>query len=195
MRKRTVLIYIFDAIEVLDFCGPYEVFTVAGRHGAFEVPTVAEQSEPIATRGGMRVIPDFTWSDCPFADLLVVPGGKGAEDLVDHTPTIDWVTARTHASELTLSVCTGSLLLGKAGLLDGLTATTHHECLHLLRACAPSTNVVSDHRFVDNGKIVTAAGVSAGIDAALYVVERLLGKSVAMETARNMAYPWEGHGD
>lgn len=191
MQTSTVAIYIFDAIEVLDFCGPYEVFTVAGRHGDFNVVTVAERPEPIATRGGMRVIPDYTWADCPPAQILVVPGGKGAEDLVDHTPTLAWIKAATRSSELTLSVCTGSLLLGKAGLLDGLEATTHHECLDMLRACAPSTKVVSGVRFVDNGAIVTAAGVSAGIDASLHVVERLLGKSVAVETAENMAYAWK----
>ena len=192
MQTRTVAIFIFDAIEVLDFCGPYEVFTVAGRHGAFDVITVAEQAAPIATRGGMRVIPDFTWADCPAPDLLVVPGGKGAEGLVDHAPTLSWIEATNQSTELTLSVCTGSLLLGKAGLLDGLDATTHHECLDMLRDCAPHANVVSDRRYIDNGKIVTAAGVSAGIDAALYVVARLLGKPAAVETAENMAYAWDG---
>ncbi|MEE9148295.1 MAG: DJ-1/PfpI family protein [Candidatus Tectomicrobia bacterium] len=192
MSTRNVAIYIFDEIEVLDFCGPFEVFTVAGRKGAFNVYTVAEQEHTISTRGGMQVIPRYTWENAPAPHIIVVPGGKGAEQLVDHAPTVNWVRATAASAELVLSVCTGALLLGKAGLLDGLTATTHHKRLARLRECAPGAMVVSDRRYVDNGKIVTSAGVSAGVDASLHVVERVLGRVHAEETAANMEYDWRG---
>ena len=176
--RRNVAIFIFDGIEVLDFCGPFEVFSVARKDGAFNVFTVAEEARPIHTRGGMQVIPAYTWEDMPNPDIFVVPGGKGAELLVDHAATISWVSQTAQHSDIVLSVCTGALLLGKAGLLDGLQATTHHACLDMLRACAPDTIVVSTQRYVDNGKIVTSAGVSAGIDASLHVVESIIGKGL-----------------
>ncbi len=192
MPIRNVAIFIFDEIEVLDFCGPFEVFVVAGRAGSFDVYTVAEHASPIRTRGGMQVIPTYTWDEAPDPHILVVPGGKGTQPLMHHHLTLEWVRATATRAEFVLSVCTGALLLAKAGLLDGLTATTHHRSLELLSESAPGADVVSDRRYVDNGKIITAAGISAGIDASLHLVERLLGREHAEETAVHMEYDWQG---
>lgn len=191
---RTVAILLFDEAEVLDFCGPFEVFSVAGRseggEGPFRVVTVSSSGEPISARNGLRVHPDHSLADCPPAELLLIPGGMGTRQEMNNPEIIEWIRNRAEAAELVLSVCTGSLLLAKAGLLDNLEATTHHLALDLLRKVAPQTTVHADRRFVDNGKVVTSAGVAAGIDMSLYVVGRLLGEETARTTAKHMEYPW-----
>ena len=190
---RTVAILVFDDVEVLDFCGPFEVFSVTGRHESprpFRVYTVAERPGPVTARNGLRVLPDHSLIDAPPADLLVVPGGQGTRREMHNVPLLEWIGARAAEGELTLSVCTGALLLAKAHLLDGLSATTHHGAIDLLREAAPCTQVEPGRRLVDNGRVITSAGVAAGIDMACYVVARLLGQDVAEETARYMEYPW-----
>ena len=190
---RNVAILIFDDVEVLDFCGPFEVFSVTGRakkEQPFNVFTVAEKSDPILTRNHLSVNPRFTLAGSPAADILVVPGGLGTRREMNNPAVLDWVKEAASRAEVVLSVCTGALVLAKAGLLDGLTVTTHHVALELLKQTAPSCMVRADRRFVDNGKIITAAGISAGIDASLHVVGRLLGREVAQETARYMEYDW-----
>lgn len=190
---RTLAILVFDDVEVLDFCGPFEVFSVAnhftGGPPAFLVLTVAEKPGPILTRGGLRVNPHHRLSDCPRPDLLLVPGGQGSGKEMHNAGLIDWIRQASEKAELVLSVCTGALLLAKAGLLDGLEATTHHGAIDLLRQTAPKTTVHADRRFVDNGRFVCSAGVAAGIDMSLHVVGRLLGREVAEKTARQMEYP------
>ena|SRR2546425_8330248 len=188
---RNVAILIFDEVEVLDFCGPFEVFSVAGRQRnqtPFSVYTVAEESRPVLARNQLSVNPRYTILDYPPPDILVVPGGRGTRREMNNSIIIDWIKATVPGSELVLSVCTGALLLAKAGLLDGLRATTHHGALHLLREVAPKTEVLDNERVIDNGKVIVSAGVSAGIDAAFHVVTRLLGKEEALETARYMEY-------
>jgi transcriptional regulator GlxA family with amidase domain len=191
--QRSVAILIFPDVEVLDFCGPYEVFSVTGRDRdpkPFRVRLVAERPGPVLARNGLSVNPDHTLADCPPADLLLVPGGMGTRPLMHNAMVVEWVRSRAAESELVLSVCTGALILGKAGLLDGLAATTHHGALELLRQTAPNTEIRDDTRFVDNGRVITSGGIAAGIDMALHVVGRLLGAEVAAETARYMEYPW-----
>ncbi|GAB4547679.1 MAG: DJ-1/PfpI family protein [Anaerolineae bacterium] len=193
-QLRRVAVLIFDDVEVLDFAGPFEVFSVAGeaeniRH--FEVYTVAEAHEPICTRGGMSVNPAYTITTCPTPDVIVVPGGVGSRQAMLRQPILDWVQHHARKPALTLSVCTGALILAKAGLLEGLTATTHFSVLDYLRKLAPNTVVVDDQRFVDNGNIVTAAGISAGIDMSLHIVSRLLGREIAQSTAKEMEYAWQ----
>ena len=188
---RNVAILIFDDVEVLDFCGPFEVFSVAARldgADAFDVYTVAEELRPIVARGGLSVNPHSTLGDCPTPDIVVVPGGYGARREQHNRPVLDWIRNWSKRSELTLSVCTGALLLGRAGILDGLRATTHHAAFDLLRDAAPQTVIAEGDRFIDNGVVVTSAGISAGIDAALHVVARLLGEEHARATARQMEY-------
>ena len=189
---RTLAIVIFDEVEVLDFCGPFEVFSVANRFTdppAFRVFTVAETPGPVLTRGGLGVNPHHRLTDCPRPDLLLVPGGQGTRREMHNDVLTEWIRQASEKAELVLSVCTGALLLAKAGLLDGLEATTHHGATDLLRQVAPKTTVHADRRFVDNGRVVCSAGIAAGIDMSLHVVSRLLGREVAVKTARQMEYP------
>jgi transcriptional regulator GlxA family with amidase domain len=189
--RRTVAILIFDEVEVLDFAGPFEVFAVTDEladHRLFRVATVALEKRAIRARNGLSVNPDHALADCPPPDILIVPGGLGTRALLKNQPVLEWIKSVNAAAEIVASVCTGSLVLGRAGLLDGLEATTHHEALDLLREHAPRTTVVETERFVDNGRILTAAGISAGIDLSLHLVARLHGVQVAQKTARYMEY-------
>ena len=191
---RNLAILIFEDVEVLDFCGPFEVFSVANRFTeppAFNVLTVAENAAPVVTRGGLSVNQHRRLGDCPQPDVLLVPGGQGTRKEMHNPAQIDWIREASTKAEVVLSVCTGALLLAKAGLLDGLEATTHHGAIDLLREAAPKTTVHADRRFVDNGRVVCSAGIAAGIDMSLHVVARLLGREVAEKTARQMEYPWQ----
>ncbi len=197
MPKKNVAILLFDDVEVLDFAGPFEVFSVTGaRNGQepFEVYTVAETSRPIDARNQLSINPRYDFDDCPPPDILLIPGGKGTRREMENAKLIDWIRRMSYSAELTLSVCTGSLLLGKAGLLDGLRATTHHNAFDLLRRCAPRTEVIEDERILDNGRIITSGGISAGIDMALYIVGRLCGLDEARRTAAYMEYDWREAG-
>ena len=190
---RNVAILIFNDVEVLDFCGPFEVFSATGRSRdalPFRVFTVAENSGAITARNGLSVNPAFTFADCPAPDILVVPGGYGTRRLLENERVLDWIREQSVRVELLLSVCTGSLLLAKAGLLNGAEATTHHLALELLRQLAPAAIVRPDKRFIDNGRVIVAAGVAAGIDMSLHVVARLLGMEEALATAQYIEYPW-----
>ncbi len=191
---RNVAILVFEDVEVLDFCGPFEVFAVAGgftEPPAFHVVTVAEKPGPVVTRGGLSVNPHHRLADCPRPDLLLVPGGQGTRREMHNATLTDWIKKHSQGAELILSVCTGALLLARAELLDGLEATTHHGALDLLRQVAPQTRVHADRRFVDNGRVLCSAGIAAGIDMSLHAVARLLGREVADKTARHMEYPWQ----
>jgi transcriptional regulator GlxA family with amidase domain len=188
---RRVAILIFDEVEVLDFCGPFEVFAVTGARQEpkpFDVFTVAATAAPIIARNGLSVNANFTFADCPQADILIVPGGYGTRPLMHNQVVLDWIKAQAERAELVMSVCTGALLLAKAGLLEGLTATTHWAAMELLRDAAPNTTVQPEQRFVDNGRILLSAGISAGIDLSFHIVARLLGREVTNETARWMEY-------
>lgn len=191
---RNVAILIFDEVEVLDFCGPFEVFGIAGLRAPgerpFHVYTVAESAGPILARNGLSVNPTYTIADCPPPDLLLVPGGQGTRRAIHNEALVNWIKVQVGRVELLLSVCTGALLLARAGLLEGLAATTHFRAFDELKALAPNTKLCPDERYIDNGKIILSAGVSAGIDMSLYVVERLLGAELAQETARQMQYDY-----
>lgn len=188
---KTVAIFLFDEVEVLDFAGPYEVFAVTGAQTqAFEVFTVAETDQPVRARNGLMVVPTYSFATAPRADIVVIPGGYGTRPLLQNEGVIAWVRKMDQEAQLTLSVCTGSLLLGRAGLLDGLAATTHHLAFEELRKCAPYSEIREGARLVDNGRIVTSAGVSAGIDMSFHVVARELGQETAEKIARYIEYPW-----
>jgi transcriptional regulator GlxA family with amidase domain len=195
-KTRTVGILIFDEVEVLDFCGPFEVFSVAAAQAAgeakpFRVFTIGRTRAAVNTRGGLSVAPHVAMAEVGALDILLVPGGQGTRPLVHDAGVIGWIQQRAATAELVLSVCTGALLLGKAGLLDGLASTTHHGALELLEQIAPQTTVRRDVRYVDNGRVITSGGIAAGIDMALHVVRRLLGPQHAAATARHMEYPWQ----
>ncbi len=188
-----IAILIFNEVEVLDFCGPFEVFSITkGSNGQspFEVMIVAEDEAPVLARNNLSINPQYTITNCPEPDILLIPGGPGTRKEIYNDELLKWIKSTSMASKLTLSVCTGSLLLGKANLLDDLEITTHHGALDLLRETAPKAIVRSDKRFIDNGKYIIAAGISAGIDMSLYVVEKLLGKDIAEKTAQYMEYDW-----
>ena len=192
-QKRRVCIVIFDEVEVLDFCGPFEVFAVTGgRQGLtpFEVCTVAEENRAVIARGGLSVNPAYSFENCPRPDILLMPGGMGTRREMNNPGMLDWFRCNGESAELILSVCSGALVLAKAGLLNGLTATTHHGALDELRAIDPAIAVDSEKRFIDNGRVIVSAGISAGIDMSLHVVARLLGEEHARETARYMEYQW-----
>jgi transcriptional regulator GlxA family with amidase domain len=199
---RTLAICLFDDAEVLDFAGPFEVFSVAGLRTLpeppFRVVIVAEKSS-ITARNGLIIMPTYTFADCPTPDIILVPGGGGYR--ADGTPfgsrkemsnpvMLDWVRRHAASAELVLSVCTGALILAKAGLLDGLKATTHFKSIEKLRELAPTTTVVEGVRYVDNGRVITSAGVSAGIDMSYHVVRKLLGAEVALEGAQYAQYDY-----
>ena len=178
---------------MLDFAGPFEVFSVTGKRDdtdPFHVYTVAESEGPVVARNGLSVNPSHTFASCPDPDILVVPGGYGARAQMENPAVLSWVRDVADRAELVLSICTGSLILAKAGLLDGLAATTHHLVLDLLAEVAPNTEVHRDVRVVDNGPVVTSAGVAAGMDMSFHVVARLLGEEQALETAGYIEYPW-----
>lgn len=195
----TVGVLIFDEVEVLDFCGPFEVFSVArapldgdggDERALYRALTIAPRPGTVRCVGGLLVEPHHTIADHPPLDLLVVPGGRGTRRERENPALLEWLRVQDRRTELTTSVCTGSFLLAGAGLLDGKRATTHWASLVRLRDDHPAVEVVAGARFVDEGRIVTAAGISAGIDLALHVVERRNGRPAAEWTARLMEYDW-----
>lgn len=194
-RRRNVAILVFDGAEVLDFAGPFEVFSVTSElndHRYFQVFVVAEEERPIRAVNGLRIVPDHSFDTSPAPDVLVVSGGAGSRREMENPDLLGWVKRVSERAEVVLSVCSGARILARAGLLRGRPATTHHEVLDDLRELAPDAEVRGDARFVDAGRIVTTGGISAGIDGSFHVVERLLGREVARRTARYMEYDWNG---
>jgi transcriptional regulator GlxA family with amidase domain len=195
MKQRSVAILIFEGVELLDFAGPFEVFSSAraisdGQEQLMKVFTVAESLDPVACRNPVVVQPAYTLENCPPVDILVVPGGFGTRSAINRPDLINWITLRSQAAELTTSVCTGSFLLAKAGLLTGQPATTHWASIQRLRDDFPGLEVRENVRWVDAGNVVSSAGVSAGIDMSLHVLDRLYGPEVARATARNIEYDY-----
>lgn len=198
MERRRVGIVLFENIEVLDFCGPFEVFSAARlneerrreERSPFEVLLVAEKNGPVVTTGGMKVIPDHTFESCPKLEILVVPGGWGTRKELKNPAMLNWLRICALEVETLTSVCTGSMLLGFAGLLDGRHATTHWRSLDWMRESFPTVKVAHDKRVVEDGRIFTSAGISAGIDMALKVVARYYGEAIARATAKHMEYPY-----
>jgi len=196
MERKKVGILVFPDVEVLDFAGPFEVFSATrlneesrySESSPFEVFLIAERVEPILAAGGLRLLPDRSIADCPHLDILVVPGGWGTRTQVNNPGLIDWIRDQGTRVGTLASVCTGSFLLGKAGLLDRRRATTHWRSLDRLAESFPSITVVRDLHVVEEENILTSAGISAGIDMALRVVARHCGESVARATARHMEY-------
>jgi putative intracellular protease/amidase len=190
---RKVAILIFEHVQIIDYTGPYEAFGhvySADQPVPFETYTVAEKSEPITTAMGMRVIPKYSIENAPKPDILVVPGG-GVDSVLDSPAVIHWIQENAKDAQIVMSVCNGAFILAKAGLLDGLEATTTAFLIERLKQAAPKTKVVSDKRFVDNGKIITTAGLSSGIDGTLHIIERLYGRGTAEMAALGMEYNWD----
>ena len=198
MNRKRVGILIFPQVEVLDFCGPFEVFSVTRLNEAtrreepspFEVLLIAERDTPVTTTGGMQVLPHYTFADCPHLDVLVCPGGWGTRTELTNPAMLDFLRERAAKADTLTAVCTGSMLLGFAGLLDGLHATTHWRSLDWMRDSFPSVTVEYGKHFVIDGRVFTSAGIAAGIDMSLKVVEHYCGEAIARATARHMEYPY-----
>jgi len=188
--KKIIAFYLQSGVEVLDFAGPMEVFAYAG----YEMFTVSKTKEPIISQGVLKIIPDYSIKDAPEADVLAFFGGN-AHNAYEDKEVMKWVQDRANVG-LYFSVCTGALILAKAGILDGKTATTFHSALDDLEKNYPKVDVRRNVRFVDNGTVITTAGVSAGIDGALHLIAKLQGLEKAKEVAFYMEYdkwiPGEG---
>lgn len=193
-------IVIFDDVELLDMAGPYEVFTTAARVHArrqapgaaplFAVHTLALQAAPVRARAGLRLLPSHTLTRHPPLACAVVPGGVVDAEL-GRAELMHWIRAQAGSVRILASVCTGSLLLAQAGVLDGLAATTHADDIGALRELRPAVRVREGVRWVDEGAVVTSAGISAGIDMSLHLVQRLHSRELALATAVQMAFDWK----
>jgi transcriptional regulator GlxA family with amidase domain len=198
MIRKRVGIVLFNDIEVLDFCGPFEVFSVTRlseekrreEPPPFEVLLIAETLSFVTTTGGMNVMPQYSFENCPELDILVVPGGWGTRKELDNPIMLEWLRSRAAEVEILTSVCTGSMLLGFAGLLDGLHATTHWRSLDWMRDSFPEVFVETEQHVVEDGRVITSAGISAGIDMALKVVARYYGEDIGRAAAAHMEYPF-----
>ncbi|HJZ86691.1 MAG TPA: DJ-1/PfpI family protein [Polyangia bacterium] len=194
-RTRNVAVVVFEGVELLDFAGPLQVFAAAAQFGemrgqpAFHVYTMARTKSPVKSHGVLQVVPEYSIDDAPPPDIIVLPGGD-TSSLQEDPRFMQWVKDNAARAEVSMSVCTGAFVLGRAGLLDGHTATTWYNAVEGLRKAMPRANVQEGRRFVDEGRVVTTAGVSAGIDGALHIVARLLGRAIADETARYLEYRW-----
>lgn len=183
---KRVAILLFDGAEIIDYSGPWEVFGAEG----YDVVSVARTKAPITTAGGETVVPKYDFSDVPDADIVLVPGGDVSAVRKD-PETLAWVRKETARDQHTMSVCNGSLILADAGLLDGLSATATYYWIPKMRTQYPQIHMIDDQRWVDNGKIITTAGLSAGIDGALHLVDVMEGRGEAQQVALVLEYNWQ----
>lgn len=191
MNKWSVGIFLFNEVEVLDFAGPFEVFSVTevNEEKPFTVYTVSENGEMITARNGLKVQPDYSIENLPPVDILIIPGGLGAREYeIKNEIVIKWIRQQMKEVKLMTSVCTGALLLAKAGLLEGLKATTHWASIEKFKNEFQNVEVIENVKFVDEGHIITSAGISAGINMAFHIVKNWLGMHVAEDTAKRMEY-------
>lgn len=188
MDEMQVGIVIYPDAEELDWAGPYEVFTMAAMGKDLSVVTIAEKEGPVRCAKGLRVLPDHTFATAPPLDLVLVPGGQGSRVEMDNPVMIDWLKKASEPCRWVTSVCTGSILLCRAGLANDCNVTTHWGYIEQLRELAPNVTVQENVRYVRDGRIVTSAGVSAGIDMSLWLVGQILGAEHAKSTQRMMEY-------
>jgi len=183
-------ILLFDDAEELDFAGPWEVFKMARefKPEEFELLLVAERDVPVRCRGGMRVVPDVTTANCPKLDVILIPGGQGTRVEVENKPLLEWIAKISATCQWVTSVCTGAMLLTAAGPARGKRVTTHWGFVESLRARNEAAEVLADARYVQDGNVVTAAGVSAGIDMALWLIGQWHNPDFARQVQRYMEY-------
>jgi putative intracellular protease/amidase len=186
-----VAFLISEGAVVIDFCGPWEIFQdvmIPSRQDMpFRLYTVAETKKPIRTSGGMQIVPDYTIADAPAPKVIVIPAQSDPSPAV-----VEWIKKSSKTTDVTMSVCTGAFVLAKTGLLDGKSATTYHGAFGRFAMKFPNIELKRGARFVENGNLATAGGLSSGIDLALRVVERYYGRDVAEKTAYNMEYQGKG---
>lgn len=194
-RPLAIGIFLFNEVEVLDFAGPFEVFSLAEKPATkekiFKVHTISEKDVLLSARNGLKVKADFTFTDHPPLDVLIVPGGYGAEQIEIHNPAaLAWIRETAARTDIVASVCTGAFLLAKAGVITDHEVTTHWMDQHDLKKAYPQLKVISGKKFIDAGNILTSGGISAGIHLSFHIVSRLAGKDIAQATARRMEYDW-----
>ena len=185
-------IYIYDDAEVLDFSGPFEVFSTASRLSVdkpFSVFLVAETSEVVTARAGFKVLPDYSFADKPAIDVLIVVGGDHSREILKPQVTA-WITQQAKQSSLVASVCTGAFLLAQAQVINNHQVTTHWQDSDDLQQSFPDLDVIKGVRWVEQGNIVTSGGISAGIDMSLHLVSRLHSDALAQRTAKQMEFLW-----
>jgi transcriptional regulator GlxA family with amidase domain len=191
MKKLNVAILIFENVELLDFAGPFEVFSVTSelnQHRMFNTFTVSENNKIIKSVNGLKVLPDYNYTNHPFIDVLIIPGGIGSKIEMNNSITLDWVKNVNSMCAYILSICTGARILGKINLLDNIESTTHHENFEELQSIAPLTKINKEVRFTRLGRILTSGGISAGIDLSLFLIETLFGKETKEKTIKYMEY-------
>jgi len=191
-------IYLYNKVEVLDFAGPFEVFSTSSRVNSriepesnklFNVFTVAENKNPLFARGGLQIVPKHDISDHPEINILIIPGGIITDEL-EKKHVVSWLIKSSHTAKITGSVCTGAFLLAKAGLLISKAATTHWEDINDFKSMFPDIIIRKNVRWVDEGAVVTSAGISAGIDMSLHLISRIASKYIANLTAKQMEFEW-----
>ncbi|AZS15494.1 DJ-1/PfpI family protein [Paenibacillus lutimineralis] len=205
MKTKKVGILLYDFVDALDFTGPAEVLSLTANNKVeqamilyrkhllptqpFDVCTITETGKQIKTHTGIKVEPDFSIMNCPKLDILIIPGGplRAVQSVIKNKKIQDWII-KHKSIEFICSVCTGALILGETGLLDGKQATTHHLALKILKEKYPNIQVVSDSKVIHDSNLITSGGVSSGINLALYLVEKIMGKSTAERTATTIEF-------
>ena len=188
---RTIGLLLFDEVEVLDFAGPFEVFSIArdlSGNALFDVKTISNQKSTIHARNGLSINTDYNYSNCPDLDILIIPGGYGTRPLLDDNEVLNWINEQYNRVEIVMTVCTGSLLLGKLGLLDNLPFCTHQMAYNEMKAISPTSIACRENRFIQTGKIYSSGGISAGIDLAFHLLEQLHSAELVRTTAKYMEY-------
>ena len=188
---KNVGIYLFNKVELLDFAGPYEVFSTTSElndHKVFKVFTISEDGGAIKSVNGLIVIPDYSFDNHPKIDILIIPGGEGTKNEIKKKKVMEWVNKTQGSAEIMATVCSGARIPAVLGLLDGLEATTHHSVIEDVKKLAPNVTINHTKRFIDNGKIMTSGGISAGIDLSLHIVKKLCGEDTAQKTMEYMEY-------
>ncbi|ADU30953.1 DJ-1/PfpI family protein [Evansella cellulosilytica] len=193
MTEWTVGILLFNEVEILDFAGPYEVFSITtmldSNEQPFKVVTISETSNMITARNGLKVLPDYSYRNHPPLDIVIVPGGYGAEEIeIKNQNLLEWINQQSKTASYMCSVCTGAFLLAEAGLLNGRKATTHWMDIERLKRDYTEVNVQTGVKFIDEGEIITSGGISAGITMSFHIISKLLGIQVATYTAKRMEY-------
>lgn len=189
METFNIAIYIYNDVEVLDFTGPYEVFNAANnvlKEKMFDMFLVAESTDVVFASSGLKIVPHSSINNSPQSDILIIPGGEGRRIQMNHPIVLDWVKSQFIDLKYLLSVCTGSFIIGKAGLLKGLKAATHHSRYDEFEKTFPDTELVKNVSYIDNGKIITSAGVSTGILASLHLLEKISGSELGKQVTEYM---------
>lgn len=193
-EKIKVGIFLFNDVEILDFAGPFEVFSLSSKNNEklFEVITIGETDELITARNGLKVLPMASFKDKLKLDILIIPGGYGAEKIeIKNQITINWIKEQKDKVKILASVCTGAFLLAESGILDNKSATTHWMDIDRLEKEYPKIRIIKNLKFVDEGNIITSGGISAGINMSFHIIKKLFGVNIAKSTAKRMEYDIE----